>query len=65
MRRVKVKFTWTKIMAVVGLIVGLSSSYNFGVQVISEHIGFSIPYIIVFSIAGLVFDVIGYKFGKK
>ena len=52
-------------MAVVGLIVGLSSSYNFGVQVISEHIGFSLPYIIVFSIAGLVFDVIGYKFGKK
>jgi len=52
-------------MAVIGLVVGISSSYNYGVQVIAEHVGFSLPYIIFFSLAGLFFDLIGYKFGKK
>jgi hypothetical protein len=64
-RKIKMKFTWTKIMAVIGLVVGISSSYNYGVQVIAEHVGFSLPYIIFFSLAGLFFDLIGYKFGKK
>jgi hypothetical protein len=48
--------TFTKILAIVGFLVGLFAAFNSGITYPTELLGFSIPYTVFFIFIGLVID---------
>lgn len=52
------KLKWTKIIGLVGLIVGGVSAANYKITYPTEIIGFALPYVLLFLAIGLVIDFI-------
>ncbi len=55
-------YKWTKILGIVGIVIGAMSAIDTGVRGFSSILGFSVPYGIVFMAAGFFFDLVGNKF---
>ena len=50
------RLLFTKISALIGLVLGLVSAHNIGVIIITEYIGYSLPFLVTGAVIGLVFD---------
>jgi len=59
------KFTWTKILGVVGFVIGLFQANHRGIIVVEEYVGYALPITLIFLAIGFIFDFVGAKLGKK
>lgn len=58
-------FKWTKILGIIGVIVGGVSAANYKITYPTEILGFALPYVGLFLVIGLIIDFIASKISKK